>query len=408
MAEACSERPIVITPTLFEGKVYTKADGTKGRFTVEQARDIYDELVAQRYIKKGALTEKYFEDKRNGSLDFEELNATKDGIIAALDTVFNPSSVKPEDARKPKAATFQKSNFDKKEFQDLWKRINQRTYYQVNFDTTDLVKKSIKALDDNLKVTEIRIVVEGGSLDSVRDRESLEAGVAMTQGNTRTIHVTEAIGKGVTYDLIGKLVTATGLTRKTIVEILKGIKPTTFHLFKLNPEEFIIKAGLIINDCKALAVIQCIRYEKLNDEFSTDIFTENMLRGKLGINAIESTKSLYDLVVIDSMGTEKKFAESLEHEDDVVVYTKLPNGFYINTPMGKYNPDWAVAFREGSVKHVYFVAESKGNDLQQSQLRGSEESKIECARRHFKAISDNGYIYDVAKDYKSLYDIVTK
>ena len=205
----------------------------------------------------------------------------------------------------------------------------------MNFDTSDLVKKAIKALDNNLKVTEIRIVVEGGSLDNVRDKESLEAGVAMTQRNTRTIHVTEAIGKGVTY---------------------------------------------------------------VNDKFSTDIFTENTLRGKLGINAIEYTKSLYDLVVLDSMGTEKNFAESLEHEDDVVVYTKLPNGFYINTPMGKYNPDWAVAFKEGSIKHVYFVAESKGNDLQGSQLRGSEESKIECARRHFKAISDNGYIYDVAKN----------
>ena len=408
MAEACADRPIIITPNLFEGKAYTKADGTNGRFDLAQARDIYDELVCQKYVKKGELTAKYYEDKRNGTLDFEELNDMKDGIIAALDTVFNPSSVKPEDARKPKTANFQQENFDKKEFQNLWKRINQRTYYQVNFDTSDLVEKSIKALDDNLKVTEIHIVVEGGSLDNVRDKESLEAGVAMTQGNTRTIHVTEAIGKGVTYDLIGKLVTATGLTRKTIVEILKGIKPATFHLFKMNPEEFIIKAGLIINDCKALAVIQCIKYEKLNDKFATDIFTENMLRGKLGINAIESTKSLYDLVVLDSMGTEKNFAESLEHEDDVVVYTKLPNGFYINTPMGKYNPDWAVAFKEGSVKHVYFVAESKGNDLQGSQLRGSEESKIECARRHFKAISDNGYIYDVAKDYKSLYDMVTK
>ncbi len=408
MAEACADRPIIITPNLFEGKPYTKADGTNGRFDLAQARDIYDELVCQKYVKKGELTAKYYEDKRNGTLDFEELNNMNDGIIAALDTVFNPSSVKPEDARKPKTANFQQENFDKKEFQELWKRINQRTYYQVNFDTSDLVKKSIKALDDNLKVTEIRIVVEGGSLDNVRDKESLETGVAMTQGNTRTIHVTEAIGKGVTYDLIGKLVMATGLTRKTIVEILKGIKPATFHLFKFNPEEFIIKASLIINDCKALAVIQCIKYEKLNDKFSTDIFTENMLRGKLGINAIESTKSLYDLVVLDSMGTEKNFAESLEYEDDVVVYTKLPNGFYINTPMGKYNPDWAVAFREGSVKHVYFVAESKGNDLQNSQLRGSEESKIECARRHFKAISDNGYIYDVAKDYKSLYDIVTK
>ena len=408
MAEACAERPIVVTANLFDGKGYTKPDGTNGKFSTEQARDIYDELVAQRYVKKGELTAKYFEDKRNGTLDFEELNDIKDGIIAVLDTVFNPSSVKPEDARKPKEAKFQKDNFAKKEFQELWKRINRRTYYQVNFDTSDLVKKAIKAIDEHLKVTEIRIVVEGGSMDSIRDRESLESGVAMNQGKSRTIHVTEAVGEGVSYDLIGQLVSATGLTRKTIVEILKGIKPTTFYMFKMNPEEFIIKTALIINDCKALAVIQCIKYEKLNDEFSTDIFTENTLRGKLGINAIESTKSLYDLVVLDSMGTEKNFAESLEHEDDVVVYTKLPRGFYINTPMGKYNPDWAIAFREGSVKHVYFIAETKGNDLQGSQLRGSEESKIECARRHFAAISEKDVIFDVVRDYQSLYNVVMR
>lgn len=408
MAEACAERPIVVTANLFDGKGYTKPDGTNGKFSTEQARDIYDELVAQRYVKKGELTAKYFEDKRNGTLDFEELNDIKDGIIAVLDTVFNPSSVKPEDARKPKEAKFQKDNFAKKEFQELWKRINRRTYYQVNFDTSDLVKKAIKAIDEHLKVTEIRIVVEGGSMDSIRDRESLESGVAMNQGKSRTIHVTEAVGEGVSYDLIGQLVSATGLTRKTIVEILKGIKPTTFYMFKMNPEEFIIKTALIINDCKALAVIQCIKYEKLNDEFSTDIFTENTLRGKLGINAIESTKSLYDLVVLDSMGTEKNFAESLEHEDDVVVYTKLPRGFYINTPMGKYNPDWAIAFREGSVKHVYFIAETKGNDLEGSQLRGSEESKIECARRHFAAISEKDLIFDVVKDYQSLYNVVMR
>lgn len=245
-------------------------------------------------------------------------------------------------------------------------------------------------------------------MENIRDKESLEAGVAMTQGNIRTIHLTEAVGKGVTYDLIGQLVSATGLTRKTIVEILKGIKPATFSMFKMNPEEFIIKTARIINDCKALAVIQCIKYEKLNDEFSTDIFTENALRGKLGVNAIESVKSLYDLVVLDSMGTEKNFAESLEHEDDVVVYTKLPRGFYINTPMGKYNPDWAVAFREGSVKHVYFIAETKGTDDLPSDLRGTENSKIECARKHFAAISEKDVIFDVVKNYQKLYDVVTK
>ena len=278
----------------------------------------------------------------------------------------------------------------------------------MNFDTSDLVKKAVKELDDRLKVTEIRIVVEGGSMDEIRDKEALESGVAMTQGKTRTIHVTEAVGKGVTYDLIGQLVTATGLTRKTIVEILKEINPATFSMFAKNPEEFIIKTGLIINDCKALAVIQYIKYEKLNDQFSTDIFTEKTLRGRLGIDAIESTKSLYDLVVLDSMGVEKRFAESLERENDVVVYTKLPRGFYINTPMGKYNPDWAVAFREGSVKHVYFVAETKGNDLQGSQLRGAEESKIACARKHFAAISNGSLIYSVVNDYQSLYDVVRK
>lgn len=409
MAEACADRPIVITAHLFEGRSYTMADGTNGKFDINQARVIYNALIRKDYVDdNGALTAQYFEDKRNDRLDFEKANDWREGIIAALDTVFDPAAVRPENGRKPKLAKLQKDNFAKKEFQNLWKRINRRTYYQVSFETSGLVKKAIEELDEKLKVTEIRIVVEGGSMDEIRDKESLEAGVAMNQGDVRTIHVTEAVGKEVTYDLIGQLVTATGLTRKTIVEILKGIKPETFSMFKMNPEEFIIKTGLIINDCKALAVIQSITYEKLNDEFSTDIFTVDALRGKLGINAIESKKSLYDLVVLDSMGVEKNFAESLEREDDVVVYTKLPRGFYINTPMGKYNPDWAVAFREGSVKHVYFVAETKGNDLLSSQIRSSEKSKITCAMRHFDAISDGSLIYSVVKDYQSLYDVVRK
>lgn len=261
MAEACADRPTVITPNLFEDKTYTMEDGTNGKLDINQARAIYNELIRQDYVNdEGTLTARYFDDKRNGSLDFGKSNDMKDSIIAILDTVFTRSIVKPEDGRKPKLAKFQKDNFAKKEFQELWKRINRRTYYQVNFDTSDLVKKSVKAVDDLLKVTEIRIVVEGGSMENIHDKESLEAGVAMTQGNIRTIHLTEAVGKGVTYDLIGQLVSATGLTRKTIVEILKGIKPASFSMFKMNPEEFIIKTARIINDCKALAVIQCIKY----------------------------------------------------------------------------------------------------------------------------------------------------
>lgn len=408
IAEACDNRPVIVTPTLFTDVMAQTEEGTTIKIPTEQAVEIQEELISQGYVKKGKLTQKYFDEKKAGTLDFGDVNGLKSFVIKQLDKVFNPDSYKPANGREKKKAIFNADNFHKKEWQELWKRINVRTYYNVNFDTSKLIKNAIEELDKHLNVTEIRIIVESGSMDGIRDREELEAGAAMTAAKIKTIHVTEAVGGNVTYDLVGELVQATGLTRKTIVAILKGVKPTTFHQFKLNPEEFIIKSGRIINDCKALSLIQHIRYEKRNNTFDSDIFEEATLRGTLGKDAIESEKSLYDLVVLDSQGIERSFAESLEKEDDVVVYTKLPGGFYINTPMGKYNPDWAVAFREGSVKHVYFVAETKGNDIEVSQLRKAEEAKIECARRHFAAISTGEVVYSVVKTYQDLYNAVTK
>ena len=327
---------------------------------------------------------------------------------ACGDRMSDPDKYKPSNGREKKEAHFREENFKKREWQELWRRINTRTYYNVSFETPKLIKEAVKQLDDHMNVTEIRIVVESGGMDSIRDREELEAGAAMTDKKVKTIHVKEAVGAGVAYDLVGELVQATGLTRRTIVAMLKGVKPTTFHQFKMNPEEFIVKASRIINDCKAISLIQHICYQKSQNTFDTDIFAEATLRGTIGKDAISSAKSLYDMVVVDSQGIEKSFAESLEAEDDVVVYTKLPNGFYINTPMGKYNPDWAIAFREGSVKHVYFVAETKGNDIEVSQLRRAEDAKIECARRHFAAISTGDVVYSVVKTYKDLYDAVMK
>ena len=408
IAEACDTRPVIVTANLFTDAIAQTENGTTIKISTQQAVDIHEELIAQGYIKKGKLTQKYFDEKKAGQLDFVEANELKSFIIKQLDKVFDPDSVKPTNGREKKEAKFNADNFHKKEWQELWKRINTRTYYNVNFDTSKLIKNAIDELDKHLNVTEIRIVVESGSMGGIRDREELEAGTAMSAAKVRTIHVKEAVGSGVTYDLVGELVQTTGLTRRTIVAILQGIKPTTFHQFKLNPEEFIIKAGRIINDCKAISLIQHIRYEKRNNTFDSDIFEEATLRGTLGKDAIESEKSLYDLVVVDSQGIERSFAESLEKEDDVVVYTKLPGGFYINTPMGKYNPDWAVAFREGSVKHVYFVAETKGNDIEASQLRKAEDVKIECARRHFAAISTDEVVYSVVKTYQDLYNAVTK
>lgn len=412
IASTIGDRPTVITSNLFsESPFKDSATGETHEVSVGEARKIYNQLIKRDYVDDdGKLTDKYWKDKAAGTFSLgEELESVKDNVIKRLDTVFDADSIKMDNARKPKEAHFQEDAFNKKEFQDLWKRINVKTSYKVDFETGELIDKCIKALDKKLRVTQIRIVVENGGLENISDKESLETGSAMTQGKTRTLRVSEAVGSSVKYDLIGQLVEATGLTRCTIVAILKGISSATFSQFKMNPEEFIIKTGNIINDEKAMAVVQQIVYEKTTQTYDTDIFTENTLRGKIGINAIESAKSLYDLVVVDSEGVEKRFAESLEREDIVTVYTKLPRGFYISTPMGHYNPDWAVCFKDGSVKHIYFVAETKGNEWQRSQLRGAEDCKLECAARHFEAIcKGDNVVYGVAKDWQTLYDIVTK
>ena len=411
MAQAISTRPIIVTANLFEGKTLVFTSGEKRTLSTSQAVAVHEELISSGYVKRGKLTPKYFEDKKHDTLDFGEYNDAKESIVSVLDKVFNPDALKPDNARKHREAKFDESKFKKQEFQELWKRINTRTFYTVNFDTSELVHNAIKAIDKFLSVTEIRIVVGTGTLESIRDKESLQTGTAMTAGKVRTIHVSESVGDNVKYDLVGRLVEATGLTRKAIVEILTGIKPTTFHQFKLNPEEFIIKVGKLINEVKAFAVIKHIEYHKLDDTFDESIFTENTIRGKLGENAIESVKSLYDLVVVDSVGTEKPFAEQLEKQEDVVVYTKLPRGFYINTPMGHYNPDWAIAFREGAVKHVYFVAETKGAtkyEMKSADLRGVEESKIDCARKHFVSISGDTLKFDIVSSYAELSELLTK
>ncbi len=407
LAESVGDRPRNVTPDLFEGMHIVTAEGQEIRVNMEMAREIDEALICGGYIKKGQLTDKYFDDKKAGTISLgEELEPLKDEIVRKLDTVFNPDSLKPGNARKVREGHFRRDLF-KEKFAGLWKRIRPQTCYQVAFSTEELIKRCIKAIDEHLSVTEIRIVMGQGSLGKIENKEALEGGTAMVGGKKTRLSEGEAIGS-VKYDLIGKLVEATGLTRKTIVEILKGIKEGTFYQFKKNPEEFIIRVGNLINDAKAIAVVQQIVYKKTTQQYETDIFTENTLRGVIGENAIESTKSLYDIVVVDSQGIEKHFTEALEQETDVEVYAKLPRKFYINTPMGHYNPDWAIVFKEGSVKHIYFIAETKGNDWQDSQLRGAEAAKIACARRHFAALNDSQIAYGVAKDYQTLYNLVTK
>ena len=192
----------------------------------------------------------------------------------------------------------------------------------------------------------------------------------------------------------------------TVVAILTGIEKPVFEQFKFNPEEFIIKAAALINDEKATAIIQHITYNVLDEHYDTDIFTEPTIKGKLGPNAMKAQRHLYDHIVYDSTN-ERDFATDLDTNTDVAVYVKLPDSFYIATPVGHYNPDWAIAFYEGTVKHIYFVAETKGS-MSSMQLRLIEESKIHCAREHFKAISNGNVVYDVVDSYQTLLEKVMR
>ena len=270
----------------------------------------------------------------------------------------------------------------------------------MNFDTNELIRNAISALDGKLRVSKILFRVETGTMDTIASKEQLEAGGSFKKEKSASYNVKVTANANVKYDLIGKLVDETGLTRKTIIAILRGIDRTVFDQFKENPEEFILKAGSLINDEKATAIIQHITYNVLDEHYGTEIFTDPTIKGKLGTNAIKTQKHLYDHVVYDS-SNERKFAEDLDTNKDVAVYVKLPDGFYISTPVGKYNPDWAIAFYEGTVKHIYFVAETKGS-MNSMQLRLIEESKIHCAREHFKALSSDNVVYDVVDSYEAL------
>ncbi|MBR2776425.1 MAG: DEAD/DEAH box helicase family protein [Prevotella sp.] len=411
IAEAVGDRPVKIQPSLFTGMTLVNPDGSNERQVDDDtASDISFMLRYNGYItKQGQLTQKYHDDKQQGTLDFgEEYNEFKDSIVKKLDSVFDPESVKPEDARRHREAKFDSQKFARKEFQDLWRKINSQTYYTVDFKTEDLIFRAVYELDAHLRVSEINIHVVEGTMDSIKSKKQLEAGMAMTVKEADTHKVMELVGENVKYDLIGKLVEDTGLTRKAIVEILKRISPKTFNMFKANPEEFIIKAGNIINQCKAVAVVEHVAYHKTEKEYDSDIFSASALKGKLGVNALESAKSLYDLVVVDSKGIEMDFAKNLEKENAVAVYTKLPSGFYINTPVGHYNPDWAIVFKEDQgIKHIYFVAETKGySDDEVNDYRETERVKIECARRHFATISNSTVTYDVVKDYQDMLNVV--
>ena len=409
-AEAVSDRPKVVDQLFFRQQTLTLHDGSKHELTFSEGNAIYNVMVKADYIDDdGHLTETWEKAKASGDVKLPDfLKGESQALMELLSHVYDPASMKPEDGRRNNVmSSIERKKLDSKAFQELWKRINGKSIYKVAFRSGELVENAINALDKSLQVPSVRYVVSEGEMEQIDSKDSLLAGTALKERHHDETHaIRVAASKHIKYDLIGKLVQETGLTRKDIVAILKGISKKTFLMFRDNPETFIIRAAQIINEQKANAVIEHVEYHALKDTYDTDIFFKDQRRGRLGLDALKAAKSLYDYVIYDS-DNEKQFAEKLDTSDSVVVYVKLPNGFFISTPVGRYNPDWAIAFREGDVKHIYFIAETKGN-VSSMELRKIEDTKIACARRHFRAISHDNYVYDVVDSYQDLIDKVMK
>jgi len=409
IAESLAVRPRKASVKFFAGKtIHTES----GESVVEEAlaQALYKYLVKNDYINDDdTISESYKEAKESGTLaepTSELLKPVIDFVWPLVDALYIDIPA-PTNDRKPKKIPLNEANFRKKEFQELWGRINHKAVYQVEFDSTELIGKCVASLDTHLNVAAMQYVIQAGIQRDSLDADELTTGTGFDVSTTSTQTETVSAASQVKYDLLGEVTEKTQLTRRTAAAILGRINPNTFAKFRLNPEQFITEAARLINEQKATVIVEHLAYDALEDRFDSAIFTENQSAQDFSKVGEKLKKHVYDYVVTDSK-VERDFVTELDTSTEVAVYAKLPRGFFIPTPVGNYNPDWAIAFTEGSVKHVYFVAETKGS-LSTLQLKGVEDAKIECARKFFTSLSekhDHSVKYDVVTNYDELMQLV--
>jgi type III restriction enzyme len=405
ISEGLSERPRVADESYFTGKVLKTTAGDV-EVTPQLAKQIYKYLLKNDYTDdKDRIADAYHDAKKEGTLAAlpPELVAHAEAVFALIDSVFSDAKLPlPEDDRKAKTNPLN-ANFDKAEFKALWNRINRKAAYTVEFETAELVAKCVKALEAELKVSPMQYTIVSGeqtdtaTYDGIRQGDSFKVTESTTDFHRASAH------SAVKYDLIGRLAGETQLTRSTVASVLQGINKAVFSQYRTNPEDFMQKAARLMNEQKATVIVEHIAYDPTGDTHTMDIFTQDKPKEDFS-KAVKANHHIYDYVFTDSKN-ERDFVRELDASTEVVVYAKLPRGFFIPTPVGNYNPDWAIAFQEGKVKHVYFVAETKGS-MSSMDLRKIEESKIECARKFFAKITSDLVKYDVVDGYGKLMELV--
>lgn len=405
------ERPSRASKEFFNGKKINLF-GMEHTITSTEATAIYRYLLKNDYIDDDDKpTDTYKNAVATNTLALlpEEIAPMTQVVHKLVQSTYDSDALKDmfENGNQSKVQDNKlNENFNKKEFQTLWNLINHKYAYTVEFDSDELIKNAIKSIDDTLYVTQLTYTVSTGEQKSEIDADEIKNGVSFRTAKTRTETLRTAASETIRYDLLGKIASVTSLTRKTAATILKGINPGKFAMYKENPEEFITKVCKLINEQKASLIVDHVTYNMIDGNFDSNIFAESKEAKEFKL-AYKAEKHIRDYVFVDGINKtssiEHEFAMALDNAAEVCVYAKLPRGFYIPTPVGNYSPDWAIAFYEGTVKHIYFVAETKGS-LGSLQLRGVEKAKIDCAKKLFNKMSSSKVRYENVTSYKDLLD----
>lgn len=410
--EVLYDRPTAATKEYFKGQSVI-VDGVPMLIDEEQASMIEFYLIQNGYVDmKRKVTDKYRQGIKAGTVAElpEELKFMTEGIHALIQAIYDDSILKDmfANGKKPKAPENPlNENFDKEEFQALWKEIHHKYAYTVAFDSEELIKKAVSHIDEKLFVSELQYTATVGHQKSELNEYELGRGDSFTGEKTRTKILKNTGASQIKYDLIGKVAEGTVLTRRTVSAILQGIRADKLYMFKNNPEGFITKVVKLINEQKAMITVKHISYNRIDGEYDKSIFTAEKNTRSLD-EAFPAKKAIQDYVFTDGSAEEsieKKFARELEAAEEVCVYAKLPKKYQIPTPMGNYSPDWAIAFHKGKVKHIFFIAETKGA-TENSNLRVIEQAKIVCAKKLFNETSIGKVKYHEVKNYQNLLDIM--
>jgi type III restriction enzyme len=398
IADTLKDRPQKAEVDYFISKVITNEQGEELRLTEDDAKKLQFKLIVGEIIDEDyKITPKGKELIEQGKVPLpEKLEPFKESVCKLLQTIYTGGEFKPEDERQTVILNTNK-NFAKKEFQALWDKINLKTIYEVQFNTEQLIQDSKIKIDAQLNIGDRVYEVKTGELED-GTAEQMKEGSLVKESKRQYMKLKNDLYSNTVYDVVGEIEVQTNLTRRTIVEILKKIKQEKFLLIRKNPEEFIGKCSKLINEVKASLIINNIVYHKTEEKHDAKtVFTND----KFALRKSELLKKhIYDFLTSDSK-IESDFATALENSTEVVVYAKLPKSFYVSTPVANYSPDWAIVFDKDKVRHIYFVAETKGSDSDMD-LREIEKLKIHCATEHFKEISGMEVQFKQVASYDSL------